>query len=41
MKLPGDFMLQGGLKNLNMICQNVPVTTAQDMAEQVDSFVAR
>jgi site-specific DNA-cytosine methylase len=40
MKLPGDFMLQGGLKNLNMICQNVPVTTAQDMAEQVQSFVA-
>jgi len=39
MKLPGDFMLQGGVKNLNMICQNVPVTTAQDMAEQVDSFV--
>jgi site-specific DNA-cytosine methylase len=39
MKLPGDFMLQGGVKNLNMICQNVPVTTAQDMAEQVQSFV--
>ena len=39
MKLPGDFMLQGGVKNLNMICQNVPVTTAQDMAAQVDSFV--
>ena len=39
MKLPGDFMLQGGLKNLNMICQNVPVTTAQDMAEQVQAFV--
>ena len=40
MKLPGDFMLQGGLKNLNMICQNVPVTTAQDMAEEVQAFVA-
>jgi site-specific DNA-cytosine methylase len=39
MKLPGDFILQGGIKNLNMICQNVPVTTAQDMAEQVQSFV--
>ena len=40
MKLPGDFMLQGGVKNLNMICQNVPVTTAQDMAEEVHAFVA-
>ena len=40
MKLPGDFMLQGGVKNLNMICQNVPVTTAQDMAEEVQAFVA-
>ena len=39
MKLPGDFMLQGGLKNLNHICQNVPVNTAMDMAEHVDSFV--
>ena len=40
MKLPGDFILQGGKKNLNMICQNVPVTTAMDMAEVVSSFVA-
>ena len=40
MILPGDFMLQGGVKNLNMICQNVPVTTAQDMAEEVQAFVA-
>jgi len=39
MKLPNTFMLQGGLKNLNMICQNVPVTTAQDMAEEVKSFI--
>ena len=39
MKLPGDFMLQGGLKNLNMICQNVPVTTAEDMATEVQAFV--
>tara|TARA_B100000579_G_C22832228_1_gene856675 strand:- start:800 stop:1996 length:1197 start_codon:yes stop_codon:yes gene_type:complete len=38
MKLPDNFMLQGGLKNLNHICQNVPVTTAQDMAESVIKF---
>lgn len=39
MKLPEDFILQGGVKNLNMICQNVPVTTAQDMAEEVQAFI--
>ena len=39
MKLPEDFILQGGRKNLNHICQNVPVTTAQDMAEEVLKFV--
>ena len=39
MKLPYDFVLQGGVKNLNMICQNVPVTTAQDMAEEVQAFI--
>ena len=39
MKLPDDFILQGGVKNLNMICQNVPVTTAQDMAEEVQAFI--
>lgn len=33
MKMPKDFQLQGGRKNLNMICQNVPVTTAIDMAQ--------
>lgn len=33
MKMPSDFQLQGGRKNLNMICQNVPVTTAEDMAQ--------
>ena len=32
MGLPNDFILQGGVKNLNHICQNVPVTTASDMA---------
>jgi site-specific DNA-cytosine methylase len=39
MKLPEDFNLVGGLKNLNHICQNVPVTTAQDMAEHVMKFL--
>ena len=39
MGLPDDFILQGGIKNLNHICQNVPVTTATDMAEQVLKFV--
>jgi len=39
MKLPEDFILQGGLKNINHICQNVPVTTAQDMAEHVLRYV--
>ena len=39
MKMPNDFILQGGRKNLNHICQNVPVTTAQDMAEHVFKFV--
>jgi len=39
MKLPDDFVLHGGLKNLNHICQNVPVTTAEDMALHVEKFV--
>jgi len=38
MGLPRDFILQGGVKNLNHICQNVPVTTATDMAENVLRF---
>jgi len=37
--MPNDFILQGGRKNLNHICQNVPVTTAQDMATEVVKFV--
>ena len=37
-KLPDDFQLQGGVKNLNHICQNVPVNTAMDMAENVKSL---
>lgn len=40
MGLPKDMELQGGLKNLNHICQNVPVTTATDMAEHVAKFVS-
>ena len=39
MKLPDDFILQGGLSNLNHICQNVPVTTAADMAESIKLFL--
>jgi site-specific DNA-cytosine methylase len=39
MKMPTDFQLKGGLSNLNHICQNVPVTTAMDMAAEVKSFV--
>ena len=31
--------MQGGRKNLNHICQNVPVTTATDMAEHTLRFV--
>lgn len=39
MGLPKDFILQGGVKNLNHICQNVPVTTATDMADNVLKYV--
>lgn len=39
MKMPKDFQLQGGRKNLNMICQNVPVCTAQDMATNVLKYL--
>ena len=39
MKMPKDFMLQGGKKNVNMICQNVPVTTAEDMARNVSAYL--
>lgn len=40
MKLPSDFTLVGGVKNLNHICQNVPVTTAMDMAHMVKDYMA-
>ena len=39
MKMPEDFQLQGGLKNLNHICQNVPVTTATDMANILKDYL--
>lgn len=39
MKMPKDFHLQGGIKNINMICQNVPVTTAKDMASNVSAYL--
>lgn len=35
MGLPEDFVLLGGRKAANHICQNVPTRTAQDVAEQV------
>jgi site-specific DNA-cytosine methylase len=39
MKMPDDFILQGGKKNLNHICQNVPVSTATDMANQIKKYL--
>ena len=39
MCLPADFNLVGGLKNLNHICQNVPVTTAADMATFIKRYL--
>jgi site-specific DNA-cytosine methylase len=39
MRMPSDFQLQGGLKNLNMVCQNVPVTTAMDIASQIKKYL--
>jgi site-specific DNA-cytosine methylase len=39
MKMPKDFNLLGGKKHLNMICQNVPVSTAQDMAQSVKDYL--
>lgn len=39
MKLPSNFNLIEPKKNLNHICQNVPVTTAADMAKNVKSYL--
>lgn len=40
MGMPDDFELLGGRKNVNHICQNVPVLTAACMAEQCVKFVS-
>ena len=39
MGLPDDFELLNPRKNLNHICQNVPVTTASDMASEVARYL--
>ena len=39
MAMPDDFELVGGRRNFNMICQNVPVGTATDMANAVKSYL--
>jgi site-specific DNA-cytosine methylase len=39
MGLPYDFELLNPSKNLNHICQNVPVSTSTDMASQVKMFL--
>ena len=41
MSMPEDFQPQGSInKNLNHICQNVPVTTAADMSTEIDQFLS-
>lgn len=39
MSMPSDFNLVGGIKNLNHICQNVPVITATDIANEVKAVL--
>ena len=39
MGLPQDFELLNPRKNLNHICQNVPVTTAKDMAGEIKKYL--
>jgi hypothetical protein len=41
MKMPDDFMLASvkPLDEINHICQNVPVTTAKDMADEVTRII--
>ena len=39
MGMPRDFNLHGGKKNLNHICQNVPVSTATDMANSIGAYL--
>ena len=35
MGMPQDFELIGGIKNINHVCQNVPVMTARDLANEI------
>jgi hypothetical protein len=39
MGLPSDFELLNPKKNLNHVCQNVPFTTAKDMATEVYAYL--
>lgn len=39
MGMPSDFEVLGGEKNLNMVAQNVPTCTAQDMVNQCMKFI--
>ena len=39
MKMPNDFNIQGGIRNLNHVCQNVPVSTAMDMAMSIKAYL--
>ena len=39
MGLPDDFELINPKRNLNHVCQNVPVTTARDMAEEIKAVL--
>jgi len=39
MAMPKNFELLGGVKNFNMICQNVPVCTAADMIDAAIKFI--
>ena len=37
--MPRDFVLLGGRKNLNHICQNVITTTAEDMGKNIVKYL--
>ena len=39
MGLPSDFELLNPRRNLNHVCQNVPVTTAKDMATEIKKYL--
>ena len=38
MGMPHDYEIQNPRKNINHVCQNVPVNTAADWAEEVVKF---